>query len=291
MVALGKRCFAASRITLVTATSAPSVTRDSTKMFWMAAGSRSRTRISRTRSYRASRCVAWRPVRRAMTSQNSSEYTRQRRGSNRSAKRSTTTRNSARSPPACANKSSSKCSGHGREAKQCCNRSCAICSAEIFSNQELQLLARRHGHGLRIGDQCVSERRSAFAFASFRHARDGGRHHLTSIVGILLKILQNVSHGDGVVLFVPAIVIGHHRDGHVTKLGFARELGLLQIGHANHVHAPTAIHVRFGFRRKRGPFHAQIRSAACHMDAGLNTSIMHYLGKLRAHWIGEADVR
>ncbi len=93
------------------------------------------------------------------------------------------------------------------------------------------------------------------------------------------------------MLFVPAIVVGDHGDRHVTDLGFARELGLLQIGHADHVHAPTAIDVGFGLGGKRRALHAEVSTALGHVNASLDARFPHDLGKLRADRIGEADVR
>ena len=50
------------------------------------------------------------------------------------------------------------------------------------------------------------------------------------------------------VIFVPAIVIGHHRDAGITKLGFARELGFRHVGHTNHIATPRAVKLALGSR-------------------------------------------
>ena len=43
------------------------------------------------------------------------------------------------------------------------------------------------------------------------------------------------SSGDGVVLRMPAIVVGDHGQRRVANFGFARKLGFGEIRHANHV--------------------------------------------------------
>src|ERR1700676_1757991 len=152
-------------------------------------------------------------------------------------------------------RSSTRRSGYGEHSRQWSNNSRAKKSAEVFSNQQLQLLPRGFGNGLAVGDQSVGQRRSALAFATGRHARNGGGHHFARVVGILAEVSENVSDGDGIVLFVPAIVVGDHRDRNVTDLGLARELGLLEVGHTDDVHAPAAINIRFRFGGKSRALH------------------------------------
>ncbi len=65
--------------------------------------------------------------------------------------------------------------------------------------------------------------------------------------GVEGEVGDDVGDGDGVVGGMPAIVIGDHGDGDVTDFGFAGELGLLQVGHADDVHAPASIEIGFGF--------------------------------------------
>ena len=98
-------------------------------------------------------------------------------------------------------------------------------------------------------------------------------------------------NGHGVVIRMPAIVIGHHGDSDVADLGLARELGFLEIGHADHVHAPASIQIRFGQRRKRRPLHAQIRAALLDADACFHRRAVRDPRQLRADGMREADVR
>ena len=61
---------------------------------------------------------------------------------------------------------------------------------------------------------------------------------------------------------MPAIVVRYHGEGGVADLGFARQLRLGQVGHADQVHAPGAIGVRFGQGRESRALHAHVSAAA-----------------------------
>src|SRR5438128_11344017 len=89
---------------------------------------------------------------------------------------------------------------------------------------------------------------------------------------------------------MPAVVVGHHGGGRVTNFSFARQLRFLKIGHANHVHAPTAVDVRFGFRRKLWPFHAEIGSAAFAHDTGFLAGSFQNAGEFRTDGICKRNV-
>src|SRR5208282_4933727 len=79
----------------------------------------------------------------------------------------------------------------------------------------------------------------------------------------------------GVVALVPAVVIGHHGHGRVANLRLTRQLGLLQVRHADHVRAPASVEIRLGARRELRTFHAYIGPAwfanqAFHLAGGTN---------------------
>ena len=90
---------------------------------------------------------------------------------------------------------------------------------------------------------------------------------------------------------MPAVVVGHHRHRHIADLGFTSELRLLQVGHADHVHAPAAIDVRFRLGRKLRALHIQIRSAPLASHACFFAGSLHDLRKLWAYRIGKRNVR
>ncbi len=66
---------------------------------------------------------------------------------------------------------------------------------------------------------------------------------------------------------MPAIVIGDHGHGGVAELGFARQLGFRDVGHAHDIEAQLPVHVRFGQRGKLRPFDAHVSAAAMGLHA------------------------
>ena len=64
------------------------------------------------------------------------------------------------------------------------------------------------------------------------------RTTLRGVLGILQQHGDDLVDGDGIVMRMPAIVVGDHGDGDVAEFSFASELGFLQVGHADDVHAP-----------------------------------------------------
>src|SRR5438128_1267330 len=89
---------------------------------------------------------------------------------------------------------------------------------------------------------------------------------------------------------MPTVIVGHHGGSRVTNFSFARQLGFLKIGHADHVHAPTAVDVRFGFRRKLWPFHAEIGSATLAHDARFLAGSFQNAGEFRTDGICKGNV-
>src|SRR3981081_1370782 len=92
------------------------------------------------------------------------------------------------------------------------------------------------------------------------------------------------------MMWMPAIVISHHSHGHIANLSFACELGLLQVGHPNYVHAPTAVYVGLRFGGELRPFHAQIGSAALAAHSRFLARGFHDLSEFMANRIGKGNV-
>src|SRR3984957_11689692 len=161
--------------------------------------------------------------------------------------------------------------------------------ARALQNQ-LQLLLRRRRNLFRIRQNCMRQRRPAFARALLRRRRHGGAHHLRRVLSILQQHSHDLIPRHRVVMRMPAVIIRHHRDGHIAKLGLARQLRFLQVGHADHVHAHPAIHIRFRSRRKLRPFHAQIGSAALAHHAGLLARGLHHRRQFSTHRLGKRNV-
>ena len=71
-----------------------------------------------------------------------------------------------------------------------------------------------------------------------QHRLGGGR--------VLAQVRDDLVRGHRVVLGVPAVVVGDHGQRRVADLGLAGQLGLLQVRHADDVHAPGAVQLRLG---------------------------------------------
>src|ERR1700737_612818 len=96
--------------------------------------------------------------------------------------------------------------------------------------------------------------------------------------------------GHGVVAFVPAIIVGDHGHGGVTDLGFAGELGFLQVGHADDVGAPAAIEIRLGAGGELWTFNADVDSARfCYYSGGLG-SVLDGRRDRGADWVAKGYV-
>ena len=115
----------------------------------------------------------------------------------------------------------------------------------------------------------MSQCRTALARTLSRHRGNGFAHNFGRVFRVLHQHGDDLIHGYRIVMRVPAIVIRDHRDRDVTNFRFARQLCLLQIGHADHIHAQPAIHIRLGFRGELRTLHAQIGSAMPAGDADL----------------------
>src|SRR5450759_3944039 len=132
-------------------------------------------------------------------------------------------------------------SGGGLPAMHWRSSSRAAWSHEVLLNEDPQFLFGGSGYGARIGEDGVGQRGAALAGARFGHLGHRLGDYAAGVFGVLDQIGDDVVDGDGVMFGMPAIVIRHHGDGDVADLGFARQLGLLQVGHADDVHAPSAV--------------------------------------------------
>src|SRR5262249_30946472 len=141
-----------------------------------------------------------------------------------------------------------------------------------------------------VRDNRIRERAAAGACALGRQARHRTADDALREIHVLLEHIEHVLDVDVARGFVPAIVVGRQRDGPETYLRLARELRLLEIGHADHVGSPGAVKPRLRARGELRPLHAEIRPAL--MDAGalLARRARKRRAKLGANGIGETYV-
>jgi hypothetical protein len=94
-----------------------------------------------------------------------------------------------------------------------------------------------------------------------------------------------------VLVFLPAIVVGGHRQRGVGDLGFAGAFGLAEIGHADDVETGTMVQERFGAGAERRAFHADISAAVVRLRPAKNGNLQQNLPQFLADRMREGDVR
>ena len=90
--------------------------------------------------------------------------------------------------------------------------------------------------------------------------------------------------------FAPAVVIGHHGERRVAHLGFAGQLGLLQVGHADHIGAPAAIKIALGAGRELRALNTDVGAPNLADHANRMTSALKGLRDHRTHRVAKADM-
>src|SRR5690348_14063901 len=140
---------------------------------------------------------------------------------------------------------------------------------EIFGENQLELFAGGGGNPVALGENGVAQRRTALAGALAGGSGHRRANDLASVLRVLEQDGDHLVHGDGIMLRVPAVVVGDHSGGDVADFGFAGETSFLQVGHADHIHPPAAVNVGFGAGGKLRAFHAEVGAAALADHAGL----------------------
>src|SRR5688500_2210879 len=90
---------------------------------------------------------------------------------------------------------------------------------------------------------------------------------------------------------MPAIVIRNEGQRGITNLSLTREFGLLEVGHADHVHSPASINFRLSFCGKRRTFHADIRPATVHLNVRNFARLFQYIAQIITNGMSKAYVR
>jgi len=120
-----------------------------------------------------------------------------------------------------------------------------------------------------VGEEGILQRGVGFPIWFRRNLRDGGGDNFLRRVGIAMEIGDDHFERD-VFVFLPAIVIGGHRERGVGDLGFAGALGLAEIRHADDVVAGGVIGEGFGAGAEGRTFHIHIRAAVVRVRVGSN---------------------
>src|SRR5215218_5912136 len=163
-------------------------------------------------------------------------------------------------------------------------------SAVLFDDR-IELPRCRVGPEVWRGEDCVPERRAAVARSlGRREMLDGLAHDDLRVSDVLVQVLDHGLDRNGVVLLVPAVVVRDERERRVANLRLARELRLLQVRHADNVHAPRAVDVRLGLRRERRPLHADVGSAAVYVDLRGAAGLFEHVAEVFAHRVREGYV-
>src|ERR1041385_950708 len=138
------------------------------------------------------------------------------------------------------------------------------------------------------GEDGVAERGAAGAgVLRLREAADGLAHDGLRVADVLVEVLDHRFDRDGVVVFVPAVVVRDERERGVTDFGLARELRLLKVRHADDVHAPGAVDVRLGHGREGRAFHAEVRAAAVGVNTGGAAGLFEHVAEVGADRVRE----
>ena len=87
-------------------------------------------------------------------------------------------------------------------------------------------------------------------------------HHLLGCGGVGAQVVDHHLNGHRVVIGVPAVVVGDHRQGAVGDFGFAGQAGFGVVGHADHIAAPAAVELRFRLGGEGRALHAEVGATA-----------------------------
>ncbi len=156
--------------------------------------------------------------------------------------------------------------------------------------EESELLARGRGNGFGAGHDGGGERVTAGAIGVGVERGDGKADDLLGGRGIFGEVGDDHFHGDGVVIFVPAIVVGDHGEGGVTDLGFAGAAGFAVVGHADDVPLHAAVEVGFGAGGEGRAFHVHVGAAIVDGGAGASGAVDKDVAETVADRVGEGNV-
>ena len=123
-----------------------------------------------------------------------------------------------------------------------------------------------------------------------RNLGDYTRENLLCCLGIGEQMSNDDLDRNGFFFDLPAIVIGDHRHRSERNLGFACQLRLRQIGHANDIKPISAIEFRLGASGERRPVHAHVSAAVVNGSTAGARGFRQYLPQLGRDRVGKGNV-
>src|ERR1019366_3014121 len=75
-----------------------------------------------------------------------------------------------------------------------------------------------------------------------------------------------------------------------AQLGLSSQSGFREVGHADHIHAPTSVQIGLSFRRELRSFHVKVGAALLHIHAGAMASLCDHFGLFLANGMSKSDM-
>ena len=119
--------------------------------------------------------------------------------------------------------------------------------SRVLADDDTKTLLGRFGYKLEIGDERVSQGRTALAFTFSGKRLHRFAENALGVFGVLIQRGDDLRASNRFMAGMPAVVVGDHGDRAVTDLCFARQLGFGDVGHADDVETEGPMHM--GFRQ------------------------------------------
>src|SRR6266542_5582700 len=161
---------------------------------------------------------------------------------------------------------------------------------EMPGEEQVEALPGPRREVLRSGDDRVPERLRAPAAASVPDERDDPAQDILGHRDILHEVGNHGLDGDGIVLRMPHVVVGHQRQCRIAELGLAGELGLGHVRHADDGDAPPAVDLGLPPGRELRALDADVGAALVNAPARLAPGLGEGGRKGRTHGMRHADM-
>src|SRR5213594_31969 len=161
---------------------------------------------------------------------------------------------------------------------------------EILPDQQVEAPPGgvRKGGGTR--DHGVLEQVLTLARALGADRGDDATEHVLRGRDVLEQVRDDRLDAHRRMRLVPDVVVSGQRERGVAELGLAGQLRLRHVRHADHVHAPRAVHARLGACRELWSLDAHVGAAAVHAAARRPRGLVQHVAELTADRIGHPDV-